>query len=233
MNFPIIHSKSKDHFTHYIISVAEFFDEHIIADHITHSFKCNIKHCQMKIIFHIKFDYLFLNEVKSHLEHSEDVHLIDGHFKQRMTEETHNEFINMSKSHGDIGNFILLHPELYTFPKQLLYNERKKINREFNIIDYLISAMENNSLFRTKIMKGYGNTIVQCVSINKVIAKSYYCDVLIVDDTVGVIGMNCYVRIVSCKDENEHLQLLGFGLIASKTNDLFNDFFKIFKELME
>ena len=187
----------------------------------------------MKIIFRSKRGHLFLNEEKSQLEHSEDVHLIDGHFKQRMTKETHNEFINMSKSHGDIGNFILLHPELYTFPKQLLYNERKKINRELNSIDYLISTMEKNSLFRTKIMKGDDDTIVQCVSINKVIAKSYYCDVLIVDDTVGVVGFNYPVEIVSCKDENGHLQLLGFGLIPSKTCDSFTDFFKAFKELME
>ena len=54
----------------------------------------------------------------------------------------------MSKSHGDIGNFILLYPELYSFPKQLLYNERTKINRELNSINYLISMLEKNSLFR-------------------------------------------------------------------------------------
>ena len=101
MNFAMIHSKSKDPFTLYIISVAEFFEEHIVAYHTNtyskaYSFKCSIKQCQMKIIFRSKFCHLFLNEVKSQLEHSEYVHLIDGHFKQKMTEETHNEFINMS-----------------------------------------------------------------------------------------------------------------------------------------
>jgi hypothetical protein len=42
-----------------------------------------------------------------------------------------------------------------------------------------------------------------------------------VDDTVGVVGLNYPVEIITCKDENEHLQLLGFGLIASKRTELF------------
>ena len=81
-------------------------------------------------------------------------------------------------------------------------------------------------------MKG-DNTIVQYVSINNEIAKSYYCDVLLVDDTVGIVGFNNPVEIVLCKDENGHLQLLGFGLIPSKTCDSFTDFFKTFKELIK
>ena len=132
---------------------SNFFNEHIVAEHTspykkTYTFKCSIKQCQMRIIFHKKCDILFINEEKSQLKHSEDIHVNDNHFKQRLTKDIYNEFVKISKSHGDIGNFILLYPELYSFPKRLLYNERNKINRELNNIDYLISMLEENSLFR-------------------------------------------------------------------------------------
>jgi len=90
-------------------------------------------------------------------------------------------------------------------------------------------------LFISKIIiiKGDEDTIVQLICIYKVLAKTNYYDMLIVDDTVGVGSNNYPIEVVVLKDPYGRIQLLGFGTIDSKKSNSFTDFFRIFKELVE
>ena len=71
---------------------------------------------------------------KSRLIHTEDIHKNDCHCKHRMTENTYNDFINMSKYHGDIRNFIKLYLDLNGNPKECLYKERTIINKNLIVL---------------------------------------------------------------------------------------------------
>ncbi len=77
-----------------------------------------------------------------------------------MIENTYVDFINMSEYHGDIGNFIQLYPVLNGYSKEYLYKERTIITQKLNSVDYLIEHLENNPLFRSKIINGNDDTLV-------------------------------------------------------------------------
>jgi len=188
----------------------------------------------MRIVFGTKLGYIILNKDKTNLIHTEEIHRNDCHCKHRLTEDAYNQFIKISKHHSHIGEFLSSFPELRSYPKKLLYKERTTINKSLNDVDYLVEFLDQNPLFSKKIIKGDDKkTIVQCICINKVIARSNFCDIIIVDDTVGVVSLNYPVEVVVVRDPYGHIQLLGFGIIDSKKTSSFTDFFKSVKELIE
>ena len=73
-----------------------------------------------------------------------------------------------------------------------------KTNKEQNSIYCLIEHLENNPLFCSKI-KGHDDTIVECICINKVLAKPNYYGILVVNDIVGAVIINYPVDVVVLK----------------------------------
>ena len=233
----LIHTVSKDPFTKYFISLSEKYKQHMVTLKTdpkirAYSFKCSRKGCQMRVVFRSRKGVLYLNEKKTIFEHSEEAHVFSGRRKYRMTESTYQDFKKLNEVHGSIDQFLLTHQELKDFPRTIFYNNRTIMNREANDVNNIIKNLEVESDFRSKIIKSRDGVVVGCTIINKYLARTNYCDVLVVDDTVGVLSLNYPIEIVVFRDPNGRVQLLGFGLISSKETEAFEDFFKGFKELL-
>lgn len=95
----------------------------------------------MKIVFRTKNGKLYLNEKKSCFEHSEEKHKINPISKHRMLEETHQDFIQLNKRHGNVTEFKSSHTDLDGYPIKLLYKERTKVNRQLNSTEHIIAEL--------------------------------------------------------------------------------------------
>ena len=85
--------------------------------------------------------------------------------------------------------------------------------------------------FISTVIKDENGLLCGCVVINKFIINSGICDVLAVDDTVGVCKLDYPMECIVCKDGNGKMQLVGFGYLLNKSQDGFQLFFETFKEL--
>ncbi len=236
IDFPFYTTLSKDNFVRYILSLSYWYKEQLVVDkshpeHHKYRFKCSYKGCRMKLSFKTKNGKLFINcdEKKTSFIHDTISH---NHSvpKYRMIETTQKNFIMWSDHHGDISQFIQVNPELKEFPCQNLYNIRTLINKKLNNVYHIIEQLQTTPLFISKILKK-GDVIIGCIIINRVMIKSNYCDIIIIDDTVGVVKLGYPVECIACKDANGRIQLVAFGYISGKDTEAYEEFFTMFQEL--
>jgi len=186
----------------------------------------------MIIKFSTKKGQLILNKEKSNFQHSEEMHKLHKP-KIRMKQDTYEDFQHLNEIHGDLKEFKLKHPDLQHFPMKSIYNERTKANRLLNDIEYIVNELNELEDFRSAIIKTKDKVIVGCVVVNVHIIRSCFCDVLVIDDSVGINSLHYPVENVVCKDPNGCLQLVAFGLLSSKTEEGFEEFLNQFKIISE
>ncbi len=239
LRIPLVHMRFKSDFSNYFISASEHFGQHLIVKKSDPTmgrfiFQCSVKDCGMVIVFHDKYgdNKVRINEEHSNFVHDEKKHDIHPH-KSRMKETTYNEFIETSKLHSNVKLFVMKHPELRTFPRQSLYNINCNINKCLNSLDEIEKELNKHDEFSTIILQDQEGRLCEIITINKLIVKSSYCDILIVDDTVGVNSYDYPAYCVVCKDPNDHIQIVAFGYLANKTEEAFELFLKNFKLLAE
>ena len=97
----------------------------------------------------------------------------------------------------------------------------------------VIKLLNRNKNFISSVLMDQNDAMCGCVVVNKFVINSSYCDILIVDDTVGVDKLDYPVETVVCKDGNGHLQQVGFGFILHKIEEGFRLFYDKFRELAE
>ena len=68
-----------------------------------------------------------------------------------------------------------------------------------NSVEHIIKILNNNPNFTSNIIIDQNTVMCGCVVINKLIINSLYCDVILVDDTVGISKLNCTVKILFVK----------------------------------
>ena len=149
-----------------------------------------------------------------------------------MFESTYNDLIERSKHHENINDLIASHEDLEEVPVKTIYNIRTKINKQLNSVYNVIKLLNRNKNFISSVLMDQNDAMCGCVVVNKFVVNSY-CDIIIVDDTVGVDKLDYPVETVVCKDGNGHLQQVGFGFLLNKTEEGFRLFFEKFRELAE
>ena len=205
----------------------------MIQSTIFYIFNCSVKGCDMIVGFHEEsYNILCLNKNTTNFIHNEKSHELS---KQniRMLQSTCDDFVEYSKNTGDIATFCSTHKDLENIPRRKLYDMKTKLNLELNDVNNLIETLNKNEYFISSVIKNQNGHLCGCVIINKLLINSYYCDILTVDDTVGVCKLNFPVETIVCKDANRLMQQLAFGFLSNKKISGFELFFKTFKELSE
>ena len=239
LRIPLVHMRFKSDFSNYFISASEHFGHHLIVKKSDPTigrfiFQCSVNGCGMVIVFHDKYgdNKIRFNEERSKFVHDEKRHSLNPH-KSRMKEITYNEFIETSKLHSNVKLFVMKHPELRTVPRQSLYNINCKINKGLNSLDEIEKELNKYDELSSVILQDPEGRLCEIITINKLIVNSSYCDILVVDDTVGVNSYDYPAYCVVCKDPNNHIQIVAFGYLANKTEEAFKLFLSNFKLLAE
>jgi len=200
----------------------------------TSLFKCSVQNCNMKLHYHEinNSKQIKLLKQKSNFQHDTLSHELNP-CKIRMLESTYNDFVYCCKKGMKIYDFMLLHPEVNNLNITQLYDIRKIINKELNSAKGISEALKEYEEFSTEIIMDQQKRICEIVIINKMVMRNAYCDVLTIDDTVGVDTLDYPIECVIAKDANGKIQIAGFGYLANKTEEAFILFFQKFKELVE
>ena len=68
--------------------------------------------------------------------------------------------------------------------------------------------MKEYEEFSIQIIKDQQKRICEIVIINKLVVRSAYCDVLIIDDIVWADSFDCHIECVIVKDANGKIQIV-------------------------
>ena len=235
--FPKVHTISNDNFVKYLLSASYYFGESLsVYSHDSainyYCFKCSVKGCGMKVCFHEKDGVICCNDRISSFEHNNSCHNSNKR-RNIMYELTYYDLFENSYNHGSIHEFVSNHKDLQIIPSKTIYNQRTRINKKLNSVEYIIKRLNNNPNFASNVIIDQNKVMCGCVVINKLIINSPYCDVIMVDDTVGISKLNYAVENIVCKDANGCLQVVGFGYLMDKTQKGFEMFFNNFREISQ
>ena len=187
----------------------------------------------MNITFHLENQFICYYPQNTNFEHNGETHEWSN-TKARMLEQTYSDFKVCCRYHGDINYFISTHKELKRIDRNVLYRLRTKTNAEIlNNIEAITEEVKKQNLFYSGICTDQNDDLACLVLVNKIMLDTPYCDILLVDDTVGVNSSDYPVINVVTVDANNHIQLIAFGYLPSKQTNGFILFFKILKELVE
>ena len=100
-------------------------------------------------------------------------------------------------------------------------------------MEFFNEEMKNHPYFSSTIIEDNEHRFCGCVVVNRLIIDKPFCDILVIDDTVGVSSINYPIVCITSQDGNGHLQLVTFGYIPNKTEDSFSLFLQKFKELKQ
>lgn len=235
LTFPQVCSKAKNAFVNYFLSASQYFGHYLKASHSdsvlnSYIFYCSVEGCNMKIAFHEVNNIICLNRKTTNFEHDEQFHRLNKE-NVRILKSTYKDFFDYSKNGGNVNDFLKNHKELEIINKRKLYDIKTKINKELNTFEELVKRLKNNNYFISTAIKDEDGLLCGCVVINKLIITSKICDILVVDDTVGISKLDYPMECIMCKDGNGKMQLLAFGYLLNKCESGFELFFKTFKEL--
>ncbi len=195
-----IHTRSEDQFNNYFLAVSKHFEVPMSVERTnieTHyyKFKCSIPKCKMRIVFSTKNGVLFLNEKKSTFQHCKEI-FHPSYPRMRMDEQTFQTLQEFSRRRLDISVARILNPDLNSCTNQTIYNIRHNLNELLSDPKYIEEQLSTYPNDKSKMYINDKNAIVSFAVINKEIATSNYCDIICIDDTVGVSKLNYPLEIV-------------------------------------
>ena len=158
----------------------------------------------MTVSFHLKNGFICKYNPKTNLEHNISAHN-NNKTVYRMYQQTKIEFQEWSKHHNDINHFVLTHSDLHRINTTTLYNIRTKINEKLNDVQYISNELSQYKEFSSVIHTDQDNKLLSCVVLNRILINTHYCDILTVDDTVGIDTFDYPLINVVCKDADDHL----------------------------
>ena len=239
LKFNLLHIKSDNFFVKYLISCAQTFEQYLSVDKsdtfgFVYIFKCSVKECPFSIYFHktkgkntitlFKDKCFFSHKIECHERYPPKV---------RMSQEVYDKFKEMSLKGLSISDFMISCPGAEEVDITRFYGIKTKINKQMDSLKYVESWLSKMQEFAYRNNYDNEGQLISIVVINRLVVTTPYCDILIIDDTVGLDNDDYPIQCIVCRDANGKIQIPGFGYLPNKREEGFEMFFEDFKKLAE